>query len=109
MRDRSRPSASRQCNVVAAEPDRSHLIAMTLAAPDSDETCERLIKAAMTLQPGEVNPDFLLPLLRHCLDHFGDGKLGVPLAYAIAYIDIVWHEQIVQHAAAPAAAVPVPA
>lgn len=109
VRDRSRPSASRQCNAGTLEPERSRLIAMALTAPDTTAKCERFIKAAMTLQPGEVNADYLLPMLRHCLDHFSEGKLGVPLTYAIAYIDIVWHEQVTQQAPAPAEPVAVPA
>ncbi|EME67981.1 putative transcriptional regulator [Paramagnetospirillum caucaseum] len=94
VRDRSRPSMSRQITAAAAEPERSKLIDMTLGLPETTEQCERLIKAAMTLQPGEIHPDHLLPLLGHCLDRFHEG-FGTPLTYAIAYIDIVWHEQLV--------------
>lgn len=104
VREHSRPSMSRQCTPASTEPERSQLLAMTLGAPDTEVKCDRLIKAAMTLQPGEVRPEHILPLLGHCLDNFGTGRLATPLAYAIAYVDIVWHEQIVGREKAPALA-----
>jgi len=112
VNDRRRPSMSRHCAATTAEPERSQLISMMLEPPDTAEKCERLLKAVMTLRPGEIQPDYLLPLLRHCLDRFHNGKLGVPITHAIAYIDIVWHEQVVAaqvETAVLPAAFPVPA
>jgi hypothetical protein len=95
VKGRRRPSLSRQYTAAAMEPERSQLIAASLPRPDSEETCERFLKAVMTLQPGDVHPDHLFPLLGHCLDTFTTKKLGVLITYAVSYIDIVWHEQLI--------------
>lgn len=88
------PSMSHNCTAAAAEPERSALLSRSLPEPETDKQWSRLLKATITLQPGEIEPDYLLPLLGRCLDAFGIRKSGGLLIYAIAHVDVVWHQQI---------------
>lgn len=95
IREKSLPSLARQCRASASEPERSQLLAQTLSAPTTLEGCKRLCNAIMTLRPGEIVPDYIFPLLQHCLVQFGGGALPPPasIAYAIATVDVLWHLQ----------------
>lgn len=95
VRHRSLPSLARQCSASAAEPERSQLLAQTLKPPTTVTECKRFCNAVMTLCPGEIAPDYLLPLLQHCLKQFGGEEKPPPMhiTYAIATVDVLWHEQ----------------
>ena len=105
VKARKRPSISKAYTRAATEPERSSILGKTLPKPSNDEQWERFLKATFTLKPGDIDPDYLLPLLGLCLDQYGIAKPNSLLIYAIAHVDVVWHEQIMA-AATPA---PVPA
>lgn len=105
---RKLPSLSRAYTAAATEPERSLILAKTLPPPANDEQWERFLKATFTLKPGDIEPAYLLPLLARCLDDFGVSKANGLLTYAIAHVDVVWHQQITAAAvkAAPMALAP---
>jgi len=76
-----------------AEPQRSSLLHKAMATPNDEENCKALVKALRTLKPGEVDPDYILPLLKVCYDTFKGGNLPTLLQYAVAHIDVILHLQ----------------
>lgn len=105
VKARKRPSMSNAYTRAATEPERSAILCKSLPTPVNDEQWERFLKATLTLKPGDIDPDYLFPLLGLCLDQYGTAKPNSLLVYAIAHVDVVWHEQIMT-AGAPAPAVP---
>lgn len=78
----------------SAEPARSAILDRSLPLPTTQDACKAFIKAVRTLKIGEVEPDFLMPLLKECWETFRDGNLPTLLQYAIAHVDVVWHQQL---------------
>lgn len=109
VKARKRPSMSKAYTAAATEPERGSILAKTLPVPAADEQWERFLKAVLTLKAGDIDPDYLLPLLGRCLDAFGSNKVGSLLIYTIAHVDVEWHEQIMTAKAAVTPAELVPA
>lgn len=76
-----------------AEPQRSAILDGTLAPPVTEEECKAFAKAVRTLGVNEVDPTFLLPLLKTCWEGFKGTSLSPQIQYAVAHVDAVWHAQ----------------
>ncbi|WP_121116862.1 helix-turn-helix domain-containing protein [Croceibacterium ferulae] len=77
----------------SAEPTRSSIISKTLAEPATEEDSRVFSKAVRTLGVGEVDADYLLPLLHHCWHTFHDQGSRLSIQYAIAHVDVILHKQ----------------
>jgi hypothetical protein len=78
----------------SVEPTRTNLLAKAVTPPASDVAALALLKAIRSLKPGEIDSNFLLPLLQHCYDN-GYGKNAGVLRNAIAHVDAAWSKQLV--------------
>jgi hypothetical protein len=76
----------------STEPERGRILDETIAAPVDENECVRLVKAVRALKAGELNPDFLLPLLGHCLETFPATQQAVQ--YALCHLDVIWQLQV---------------
>jgi hypothetical protein len=93
LRNFSLPSVSKSYSPKSAEPERSWLIEKTLPIPNDEEGWERLLRAVFTLRAGDLDPDYVLKMLALRLDAPGDEKHSSSLTYAIAHVDVIWHQQ----------------
>jgi hypothetical protein len=69
--------------------------------PENEDTCKSFLRAVRTLEAGEMESEYLLPILRTCFHKFGKGKLATEIQYALAHVDVVWHVQITDKASGP--------
>ena len=87
------PSAARSIRESTVEPQRSQILGHKFGKPQKPEDFGKLAKAVMTLKPGEIDPDYLLPILSYAVENIPPKSEN--LLYAIAYVDVAWQKQIV--------------
>jgi hypothetical protein len=71
----------------------SNLKSKEVAVPSDDASAIALLKAKRSLKEGEIDPPFLFPLLKRCLET-GLGTSGDYMRNAVANVDAVWNKKI---------------
>ncbi len=82
------------CKPRSAEPERSAIISKRIQSPSTDGACHTFLKAVRTLTMQDLDPSYVLPILKHCFDQFRDTKRLGEIQYALAHVDVVWHLQV---------------
>lgn len=91
LTERRLPSGASKKSSSGAE--RALILEKCAALPADEKSCKALIKAIRTLDNGDVDADYLLPLLKHCYQKFEEPEIRARIQYALAHIDVVWHAQ----------------
>ena len=99
IKNRTQPSGAPKALSFAQE--REAFRTKASETPSDEDTCKKFLKAVRTLEAGEVESDYLLPMLRMCFDKFGKGKLATEIQYALAHVDVVWHVQVTGNVSTP--------
>lgn len=76
-----------------AEPTRSAILGRTARAPETADECRAFVKAVRTLGVGEIDAEFLLPILKSTWENCKGDNLPTLIQYAVAHVDVVWHVQ----------------
>lgn len=85
----------------STEAVRSAITERTMAAPDDEEACQSLLKAIRTMQPTEVDPDYIFPIMLHCYERFTSTQIATAIQYAAAHLDVILHRQLTAAAVSP--------
>lgn len=89
--DRAVPAGA--AKATSAEPTRGLILQRQLPPPATQDECSAFTKAVRTLTAGEVEAEYLLPLLAHCWTEFNMAAVVTQTQYAIAHVDVILHQQ----------------